>query len=109
MSFHAFRHATKAAFDESKDSIFAAAKFFSLYYFVENYVVDVTTCIGPSMLPTFDTVGDVVLLERISAHLSRLERGDVIIAQSPTKAKQNVCKRIRAIAGDQVCLKYGGR
>ena len=57
------------------------------------------------MLPTFNVVGDVVLMERVTHNvLKRYTRGDVVIAQSPTKSDQTVCKRIRAVAGDRVIV-----
>ena len=60
-------------------------------------------CIGPSMLPTFNASGDIVLLDRFSPRfLNKLERGDVVVARSPTSVRQTICKRIRATEGDRV-------
>jgi len=101
----AFQRAFRTALIEGRDSIVDIAKLGSLFYVVHEYGVDVTTCIGPSMLPTFNVVGDVVLMERVSTNVfKRYTRGDVVIAQSPTKANQTVCKRIRAVAGDRVIV-----
>ena len=61
-------------------------------------------CVGPSMLPTFNASGDIVLLERFSPRMAKLSRGDVVVARSPTNAKQTVCKRIKAVEGDQVTV-----
>lgn len=66
------------------------------------YGVDVTVCVGPSMLPTFNATGDVVLLNRFCTLLGTLKRGDVVIADSPSKPGQKVCKRIVAVEGDVV-------
>lgn len=49
---------------EAKESIAQLAKFGCLYYFTNEYIIDVTTCIGPSMWPTFNFVGDVVLMDK---------------------------------------------
>ena len=38
------------------------ARFVSVLYVVNTYVVDVTMCVGPSMLPTFNVSGDIVLI-----------------------------------------------
>ncbi len=46
------------------------------------------------MLPTFNTVGDIVVLEHFSPKLKRLEIGDVIVCISPTNPLRAVCKRI---------------
>ena len=60
-------------------------------------------CIGPSMMPTFNPSGDIVLLDRFSPRfLNKLERGDVVVARSPTAVRQTICKRIRATEGDRV-------
>jgi signal peptidase I len=34
-------------------------------------------------------------------------RGDVVVAKSPTKSEQTVCKRVRALAGDTVFVPGG--
>lgn len=49
---------------------------------------------GPSMLPTFNVVGDFVALEHFSPRFRRLEVGDVIVCKSPTNPWRSVCKRI---------------
>ena len=38
-------------------------------------------CLGPSMLPTFNHRGDVVLMERVSVLVDGVENGDVVIAK----------------------------
>ena len=55
-------------------------------------------CVGPSMLPTFNHVGDVVVMERVTPFLRSYTRGDVVIAKSPTNANQTV-GRMRVTAG----------
>ena len=42
------------------------------------------------MLPTFNHVGDVVVMERVTPFLRSYTRGDVVIAKSPTNANQTV-------------------
>ena len=69
---------------------------------MHEYLVDVTMCVGPSMLPTFNSAGDVVVMERISAHLRTIKPGEIVVARSPTNARQTVCKRVRAVAGEEV-------
>jgi signal peptidase I len=99
--------ALKDLFAEGSENIIQLAKFGSLYYCILHYGIDVTTCIGPSMLPTFNTVGDVVLLERLSAARHCLDRGDVVVAKSLSQPNQTVCKRIRALEGDVVDVPVG--
>ena len=74
-------------------------------------------CVGPSMLPTFNNRGDVVIFERvhitvftplcselkfmsesqISARNGYIARGDVVVSRSPTNPVQLVCKRVVAL------------
>eukprot|EP00937_MAST-01D_sp_MAST-1D-sp2_P005152 g5152.t1 len=84
------------------DNVATVVKFGSLLHVLHDYVLEVTMCIGPSMMPTFNSSGDIVLLERLTTRLNRLERGDVVVARSPTNARQTVCKRVRALGGDRV-------
>eukprot|EP00127_Corallochytrium_limacisporum_P002445 Clim_evm2s128 gene=Clim_evmTU2s128 len=72
-----------------------------LHLFSE-YVAEVRMCVGPSMVPTFNSKGDIVVLEKISTQLGKLKPGDIVVATSPSDPKQTVCKRIAAIAGETV-------
>uniref|UniRef100_A0A7S2XZ43 Peptidase S26 domain-containing protein n=1 Tax=Fibrocapsa japonica TaxID=94617 RepID=A0A7S2XZ43_9STRA len=86
-------------------------KFIMMMYCTTEYVIDITTCVGPSMEPTMDTNGEVVLQEKLSAWLFQsLQIGDVVISTSPSNLNVTVCKRIRAMPGDLVMpVKRGGR
>lgn len=55
------------------------------------------------MLPTLEPE-NILLTDRISPRLKKLERGDIIIAKSMTNPKQYVCKRIVGIPGDTIIL-----
>ena len=89
---------------ETVESVKQLVQFGCLLHLIHEYGVDVTTCVGPSMQPTFNDVGDVVIMERLTPHLHRYTRGDVVIAKSPTNSTQTVCKRIRALEGDIVAV-----
>eukprot|EP00244_Chara_vulgaris_P007303 TRINITY_DN2739_c0_g2_i1.p1 TRINITY_DN2739_c0_g2~~TRINITY_DN2739_c0_g2_i1.p1 ORF type:complete len:165 (-),score=0.96 TRINITY_DN2739_c0_g2_i1:236-730(-) len=69
-----------------------------------SYVMEVTVCMGPSMMPTFNPSGDVVLLEHVSTKLDKLKAGDVVVAKSPTNPRLIVCKRIVGVSGDRVTI-----
>ena len=56
------------------------------------------------MMPTFNPRGDVVLLESLSRRTGRIERGDVVVAASPTNPRHAVCKRVRGLPGDTVAV-----
>ncbi|KAI4904440.1 hypothetical protein NFI96_031284 [Prochilodus magdalenae] len=66
------------------------------------YIGEFVVCSGPSMEPTI-TSHDVVFSERISRHLYRIEKGDIVIAKSPFNPGMNVCKRVVGLEGDKVC------
>lgn len=70
---------------------------------VKTYVADLTLCVGPSMMPTFNPIGDVVVVERASALAGRpTRRGDVVLATSPTNPEQLVFKRAVGLGGDVI-------
>ena len=74
---------------------------------IKTHVVDLTLCVGPSMMPTFNPSGDVVLVERLSAVKGRApRRGDVVLATSPTNPTQLVFKRAVGLGGDVIDVPY---
>ena len=81
-------------------------QFVCFLYILNNYGISSTLCQGPSMMPTLNPAGDVVLVEHVSATLNRLQRGDVVVAKSPTDPHAVVCKRILGLPGDKVPLPH---
>ena len=67
-------------------------------------MADTIKCVGPSMLPTLNRDGDIVLLDKITPRLWKLEPGEVVIATSVSNPRQSVCKRIIAQEGETVCV-----
>lgn len=57
---------------------------------------------GPSMLPTFNLNGEIVLLDRISTRYGKVGPGDVIIVRSPETPRKVVTKRIIGMEGDTI-------
>lgn len=57
---------------------------------------DTIKCVGPSMLPTLNRDGDIVLLDKITHRFRQLERGEIVIAKSVSNPRHTVCKRIIA-------------
>ncbi|XP_069030743.1 mitochondrial inner membrane protease subunit 1 isoform X2 [Embiotoca jacksoni] len=66
------------------------------------YIGEFVVCCGPSMEPTIVN-NDVVFSERISRHLCKIQKGDVIIARSSFDPNMNICKRVIGLEGDKVC------
>ncbi|XWS10209.1 hypothetical protein CRYUN_Cryun39dG0055400 [Craigia yunnanensis] len=58
--------------------------------------------LGPSMLPTLNITGDVVLVEHLSHRIGKLGSGDLVLIRSPLDPKKTVTKRIVAMEGDKV-------
>ncbi|KAM7347803.1 mitochondrial inner membrane protease subunit 1 isoform 2-T2 [Cochliomyia hominivorax] len=60
-------------------------------------------CSGPSMEPTLFS-NNILLTERITTRFHKPNRGDIIIAISPTNPEQYICKRVVGLPGDKVIL-----
>ncbi|KAJ3023967.1 hypothetical protein HKX48_008581 [Thoreauomyces humboldtii] len=71
---------------------------------IQTYVGEVTMCIGPSMLPTFNVAGDFVVVEHVSQRFKRPELGDVVVCVSPSNPQRSICKRVLGLPGDTVCV-----
>ncbi len=80
-------------------TLWGLAKFGFYFWGVTTYVVDLTLCTGPSMEPTLNANSDLVLLDRVSPRLGRIATGDIVVADSPTRPGETVCKRVAAVAG----------
>lgn len=65
------------------------------------YVGGVVMCSGPSMEPTIQN-SDIVCAENLSRHFYGIQRGDIVIAKSPSDPKSNICKRVIGLEGDKI-------
>eukprot|EP00639_Heterosigma_akashiwo_P000978 CAMPEP_0194582282 /NCGR_PEP_ID=MMETSP0292-20121207/15472_1 /TAXON_ID=39354 /ORGANISM="Heterosigma akashiwo, Strain CCMP2393" /LENGTH=163 /DNA_ID=CAMNT_0039436325 /DNA_START=31 /DNA_END=519 /DNA_ORIENTATION=- len=90
---------------EVVDAAWNLVKFGSAVYCCNEYLFEITVCVGPSMLPTLSKSGDVVLQEKLTPRFGKLEIGDVVILTSPTDTAKNVCKRITGLAGDTMVVR----
>ena len=70
-----------------------------------------TQVVGPSMIPTLNSSGDLILYETLSVRRNKLGNGDVVILTSPKDAGTILCKRIIAMEGETVDLEssFDGR
>ncbi|XP_013857334.1 mitochondrial inner membrane protease subunit 1 isoform X1 [Austrofundulus limnaeus] len=66
------------------------------------YIGEFVVCSGPSMEPTIVN-HDVVFSERMSRHLCKIQKGDIVIAKSPFDPNVNICKRVIGLEGDKIC------
>lgn len=77
-------------------------------YVIGHYGISGTLCIGPSMLPTFNEKGDIVLYDVYNYKFGRkqYEIGDVVISICPYDNTRTVCKRIRAVGGQTIAVNH---
>lgn len=57
---------------------------------------------GPSMFPTLNLAGDVLIAERVSHRLGKVGPGDVVLVKSPVDPRKTITKRIVGVEGDRV-------
>ena len=82
--------------------------FGAVLHCLNKYGVDVSMTKGPSMRPTFNDSGDVVLTEKWSYRgwqQGGICRGDVVVAKSPGNPRQTICKRVVALPGEMVTVR----
>ncbi|XP_022732805.1 mitochondrial inner membrane protease subunit 1-like isoform X2 [Durio zibethinus] len=77
-------------------------KFICLLHVTDAYLLSSSHVLGPSMLPTLNTTGDVVLVENLSHRIGKLGSGDLVLVRSPLDPKKSITKRIIAMEGDKV-------
>lgn len=71
-------------------------------FFVLNKETILSQAYGPSMLPTINLTGDLVLAERISTRFNKVCPGDVVLVRSPVVPRRIVTKRVIGMEGDRV-------
>ncbi|KAJ0100888.1 hypothetical protein Patl1_04980 [Pistacia atlantica] len=87
---------------EALNQISTVARFLCLLHVTDKYLCSPTLAYGPSMLPTLNLTGDVILSEQVSYRLGRVGPGDIVLVRSPTDPLKIVTKRILGLEGDRV-------
>ncbi|XP_059661380.1 mitochondrial ATP-independent inner membrane protease subunit 1a [Cornus florida] len=87
---------------EALDRTMIVTKFLCWLHVTNTYICAPTLGYGPSMLPTLNMSGDVLLGEHISVMLGKVGRGDVVLVRSPLNPRKTVTKRIVGMEGDRV-------
>ncbi|BFG28923.1 hypothetical protein CerSpe_151970 [Prunus speciosa] len=87
---------------EAKDLTVTVAKFMGLLHVTDAYLCSSTLVYGPSMLPTLNISGDVLLSEHVSHRFGKVGAGDLVLVRSPNDPRKIVTKRILGMEGDQV-------
>ncbi|KAL3833617.1 hypothetical protein ACJIZ3_008353 [Penstemon smallii] len=86
---------------ESFHQTLRVLKFFCCLHVTNTYICTPAYLVGPSMLPTL-TEGNIVLAERITTRLGKIESGDVVLVRSPDNPRKIVTKRVKGVEGDVV-------
>ncbi|KAI5440444.1 hypothetical protein KIW84_010067 [Lathyrus oleraceus] len=94
----------------SPTHVFIPFAFFFFFFFFVFFVFTIDSiagilCLqayGPSMLPTLNIAGDVVLVEHISPRIGKIGHGDLVLVRSPLNPNRNLTKRVVAMEGDTV-------
>ncbi|KAI9024424.1 peptidase S24/S26A/S26B/S26C [Phycomyces nitens] len=81
-----------------------SVRFMCFAHLYNQHVSELSLCLGPSMLPTFNMTGDVVLADHISGYFSKPNIGDVVICMAPHAPGRFVMKRVVGLPGDSVCF-----
>ncbi|ESQ41062.1 hypothetical protein EUTSA_v10014866mg [Eutrema salsugineum] len=93
-----WRGTAKEAFGQ----VSVVAKFLCLLHVTDRYLISSTHVQGPSMLPTLNLSGDVILAEHLSHRLGRIGLGDVVLVRSPMDPKRMVTKRVLGLEGHRL-------
>lgn len=56
------------------DRIALLVKYASIIHCVQYYGFEFTLCVGPSMLPTFNSIGDIIVIEHPSVMVGNVKR-----------------------------------
>ncbi|XP_042027378.1 mitochondrial inner membrane protease subunit 1-like [Salvia splendens] len=78
------------------------AQFISLLHITDTYICSPALVYGPSMLPTLNFTGDVLLVDKLSPLLGKVGNGDVVLVRSPENPRKSLTKRIVGVEGDTV-------
>mmetsp|Transcript_23067 Transcript_23067/g.53781 ORF Transcript_23067/g.53781 Transcript_23067/m.53781 type:complete len:181 (+) Transcript_23067:41-583(+) len=82
-------------------------QFVGTLHILHEYLFDFSTTAGASMVPTIRTIGDVVLIDRLSLRFRPVRRGEVVISHSSKDSNSRLCKRVGGIAGDRCLMEDG--
>ncbi|XP_005190017.1 mitochondrial inner membrane protease subunit 1 isoform X1 [Musca domestica] len=84
-----------------KDIVKYSIQYMCVTHCFFEYVGDFVVCNGPSMEPTLFS-NNILLTERITTRFYKPNRGDIVIAVSPTNPDQYICKRVIGLPGDKI-------
>eukprot|EP00924_Labyrinthula_sp_SR-Ha-C_P010392 snap_masked-scaffold_23-processed-gene-5.45-mRNA-1 protein AED:0.06 eAED:0.10 QI:0/-1/0/1/-1/1/1/0/175 len=71
----------------------------ALLYCTKNYLFDITQCMGPSMQPTLNSSGDIILVSKLP---TTFHPGCVVLSMSLDDPSKIICKRIIGTEGQRI-------
>ncbi|XP_057949763.1 mitochondrial ATP-independent inner membrane protease subunit 1a-like [Malania oleifera] len=92
----------KSIAKEAVDQTLTVAKFLCFLHVTNTYLCTTALAYGPSMLPTLNLTGDVILAERISTRFRKVAPGDIVLVRSHENPRKIVAKRLMGMEGDRV-------
>lgn len=84
-----------------KEIVQTALISFGIFLFVYVFLVQPHKVQGVSMVPTFEN-SELLLTEKISYHVSGVERGDVVVFAAPIEQKVDFIKRVIGLPGEKI-------
>ncbi|KAK4796839.1 hypothetical protein SAY86_029165 [Trapa natans] len=87
---------------EAVDRAAIVARFLCLLHVADTYLCSPTLVYGPSMFPTINITGDILIAERVSHRLGKVGPGDVVLVKSPVNPRKTLTKRIIGVEGDRI-------
>lgn len=75
---------------------------------IRTFVAEARWIPSESMLPTLN-IGDRLIIDKVSFHISGIKRGDIIVFKAPPASKLDdvLIKRVIGLPGDNVTIKSG--
>lgn len=87
---------------ELRERISLLIRLGSSIYLLQTNVLNTTMSIGPSMQPTLNASGDILLTEYLTPRHLPLRRHDVVVCTKPTSPHVSILKRVQALPGEPV-------
>jgi len=83
--------------------LFSTIKYVALCHLLWVYVFTISPATGPSMFPTFDFLGDWIVISRLSRRGRDVRVGDIVCYDIPINNESGI-KRVLGLPGDWVLL-----
>uniref|UniRef100_A0A061RXL1 Mitochondrial inner membrane protease subunit 1 n=1 Tax=Tetraselmis sp. GSL018 TaxID=582737 RepID=A0A061RXL1_9CHLO len=77
-------------------------QYYCLVKSIQKYILDLEICVGPSMEPTFEKDGSLIVRENLTSRFCENKQGDVVVACNPLDVRHQICKRVIGLPGDSI-------